>query len=210
MPKTYGSYLRFADWFESFPNARLIDDRIDAGKDQPLCRLPLVLRREDLNSIERIQDELDEPSLYAIILMQAGRASLAIAQGDQILVSKQIQKYMVRMSQGKAQLTYLNEKGKSRLGSRIRLRQSVQFFEEINQRLMLWSKDYDVKTIFLSCSPKLKGAWFQSPEPSPYAKKDQRWKRIPFMVHLPKEDELYRIHRLLCRATWSKEKSPES
>lgn len=206
MAKTYGSFLAFADWFESLDdNPRLIDDCVHAG--DRICRLPLILR--DRTSLESVQDEIDDPSLYAIILMQAGRASLAVAQGDQLIVSKQIQKYMVRMSQGKAQLTYLNQKGKSRLGSRIRLRQSQQFFAEINERLMGWSKEYELERLFLSCTPKLKGAWFQSPEPSPFSKKDPRWRRIPFMVHLPKEEELFRIHRLLCRATWMEEERTE-
>jgi hypothetical protein len=175
-----------------------LQQRSASGELLRRVQLPLILHHEGIDSLKSLEEECDEPSYSALILLQAGRASLAIVKGDVILVSKQIQKYMVRKSQGKAQLTYLNQKGKSRLGSRIRLRQTEAFFEEINEYLGAWARQYDVKTLFLSCTPRLKGAWFQSDPP--FDKDDARWRSVPFTVHPPKESEMQRIHWLLCRA----------
>jgi len=207
--KRYLNYAEFATWFEQqleansdlFVEQQSIHVKSEADI-QTSCRIPLILRDENLQTIERLEAQIDEPGCYGIVLMQAGRASLAVGRADEIICSKQIQKYMVRKSQGKSQLNYLNQKGKSRLGSRIRLRQSVEFFAEINQKLSDWNQAYHLQRLFLSCSPKLKGAWFGSSTANPFAKKDPRWRRVPFTVGLPNQQELLRIHYLLCRAAW--------
>jgi|GEM_PF-5727228 len=209
LKRKYMSYLHFVEWLENLKEknipSRVEDDHIisdDPGEGPTICRLPLILREQEFRNLDHIQEVVDEPLSYALILIQAGRASVAIAAADEIICSKQIQKYMVRKSQGKSQLTYLNEKGKSRLGSRIRLRQSDEFFDEINERLKNWSGLYEVSQIFLSCTPKLKGLWFQSSPSPPFAKSDHRWRRIPFMVRPPGQEEMFRIQKLLCRAEW--------
>ena len=195
----FTSYQEFVSWLLSVADRAVLEqDRVQA--DERTCRLPLILRQH--TSLSDVLDAVDDPPCYGLLLMQAGRASVAVAQADIILVSKQIQKYMVRQSQGKAQLTYLQEKGKSLLGSRIRLRQSQQFFEEIDERLRLWSQDYDLEQVFLSCTPKLKGAFFLAIADPVLSKDDPRWRRVPFMVRPPGQVEMQRIHRLLCRAEW--------
>jgi hypothetical protein len=189
------------EWFESVSSvARMEEDRLISG--DRICRLPLILRQAGWATIDALQDAIDDPAYYGIMLIQAGRASVAVAQADEIIVSKQIQKYMVRKTQGRAQLTYLQEKGKSRLGSRIRLRQSQLFFDEINERMQGWSQEYPLTQIFLSCTPKLKGAFFLAVEAPAISKDDPRWRRVPFMVRPPGQEEMQRIHRLLCRAEW--------
>jgi hypothetical protein len=189
------------EWFESVSSvARVEEDRLTSG--DRICRLPLILRQAGWATIDSLQDAIDDPAYYGIMLIQAGRASVAVAQADEIIVSKQIQKYMVRKTQGRAQLTYLQEKGKSRLGSRIRLRQSQLFFDEINERMQGWSQEYPLTQIFLSCTPKLKGAFFLAVEAPAISKDDPRWRRVPFMVRPPGQEEMQRIHRLLCRAEW--------
>jgi hypothetical protein len=195
----YLAYADFVEWFESLgPDARVEEDRLISGNRT--LRLPLILRRAGWSTLEELRDAIDDPACYGLMLIQAGRASVAVAQADEILESKQIQKYMVRKSQGRAQLTYLQEKGKSRLGSRIRLRQSQLFFEEIHERMRGWSQIHSLTQIFLSCTPKLKGAFFQAVAPPAIAKDDPRWRRVPFMVRPPGQEEMLRIHRLLCRA----------
>lgn len=198
--KRFLSYLACTEWLEEVADrAQLDGDTVTA--DGRSCRLPLVLRHE-AQTFEQLLDAIYQPPFHGLMLIQAGRASLAVAQADEILVSKQIQKYMVRKSQGKAQLTYLNEKGKSRLGSRIRLQQTQIFFDEINERMRAWSQEYPLESIFLSCTPKLKGAFFQSVAAPAIPKNDSRWRRVPFMVRPPGLEEMRRIHRLLCRAEW--------
>jgi hypothetical protein len=197
----YLSFADFVDWFESVAGSAQVEhDRIISG--DRVCRLPLILRRTGWTTLAELQDAIDDPACYGIMLIQAGRASVAVAQADDILVSKQIQKYMVRKTQGRAQLSYLQEKGKSRLGSRIRLRQSQLFFEEINERMQGWSQEYPLTQVFLSCTPKLKGAFFLAVDAPAFRKDDPRWRRVPFMVRPPGQEEMQRIHRLLCRAEW--------
>jgi hypothetical protein len=197
----YLSYAEFVEWFDTVADTARIDEDCLIYGDR-MCRLPLILRRAGWKNRKELQDAVDDPAYYGIMLIQAGRASVAVAQADEIIVSKQIQKYMVRKSQGRAQLTYLQDKGKSRLGSRIRLRQSQIFFEEINGRMQGWSQEYPMTQVFLSCTPKLKGAYFLAVDPPAIAKDDPRWRRVPFMVRPPGQEEMQRIHRLLCRAEW--------
>ncbi len=197
----YLSFADFVEWFESAgDDLRLEEDRLISGNK--VCRLPLILRRAGWRTLDELRVAIDDPAYFGIMLIQAGRASVAVAQADEIIVSKQIQKYMVRKTQGRAQLTYLQEKGKSRLGSRIRLRQSQLFFEEINERMQGWSQDYPLTQVFLSCTPKLKGAFFLAVDTPAIPKDDPRWRRVPFMVRPPGQEEMQRIHRLLCRAEW--------
>lgn len=197
----YLSYAEFVDWFDTVAVTASLDADCLIHGDR-MCRLPLILRRAGWKNRQELQDAVDDPAYYGIMLIQAGRASVAVAQADDIIVSKQIQKYMVRKTQGRAQLTYLQDKGKSRLGSRIRLRQSQIFFEEINERMQGWSQEFPLTQVFLSCTPKLKGAYFLAVDSPALAKDDPRWRRVPFMVRPPGQEEMQRIHRLLCRAEW--------
>ncbi|MFW7378849.1 MAG: hypothetical protein ACOH5I_08585 [Oligoflexus sp.] len=203
MIKNYLNYTNFLLWLEerSAPghSLRLEEDSLISDQAE-ICRLPLIHRDLDLQSFDELDELLDEPDFYGIFLIQAGRASLGLAQADRVLATKQIRKYMVRKTQGKSQLAYLHEKGKSRLGSRIRLRQTDQFFVEINQQWQEWQEEYAVKRIFLSCSPKLKGAWFAAKSSTALRNTVDSWVRIPFHVDAPSFDELQRIHTLLCRA----------
>ncbi|MBC7533195.1 MAG: hypothetical protein H7318_16620 [Oligoflexus sp.] len=208
--KTYHRYFQFLEWFEAqrhsdiplaVDSGNLLVDAESNSSASLVCRLPLILRQDKIHSITSLQEDIANPGHYALILIQAGRASIAVALEDEIIYSKQIQKYMVRATQGKSQLSYLNQKGKSRLGSRIRLRQSAEFFAEIDAKLKLLNQEYDLKQLFLSCSPKLKGFWYQASSTKVFDKKDPRWRRIPFMVRPPGQVEMFRIHKLLCRST---------
>ena len=133
--------------------------------------------------------------MQAIILIQAGHAALAVVDGTKVLKSKVIRKYMVRKTQGKSQLSHLESKGKSRLGSRIRLAQTKAFFEEINQCLEVYEKSYDLNSLYLSCSHKLKGVWMQSNPP--VSKSDNRWHKIPYHVGRPNLKEIKRVLDLI-------------
>ncbi len=210
--KTYHRYFEFLEWFDALLKSEIpmsvaegsirIDAEHAAGASGHLtCRLPLILRQEKIQTVKDIEAELADPSHYALILIQAGRASIAVALEDEIVYSKQIQKYMVRATQGKSQLSYLNQKGKSRLGSRIRLRQSAEFFQEIDAKLRQLNEEFDLTQLFLSCTPKLKGFWYQASSEKAFEKKDPRWRKVPFMVRPPGQLEMHRIHKLLCRST---------
>ena len=129
-----------------------------------------------------------KPSFF-MMLIQAGSAALGVYDGDTLIDHKTIRKYMTRKKQGKSQLKYLKTKGKSRAGSRIRLANSVDFFEEINQYLNN-NPLSEMKTIIYSCTPMLWGMLFQSKICPPFAKNDIRLKKLPLNIDVPNFDVL--------------------
>lgn len=159
---------------------------------------------EDFESYVRSL-ESDEPS-YVVILMRAGSASLGYYERGELRAHKVIRKYMVRMKQGKAQLTHMKTKGKSRAGSRIRLRESLEFFEEINEKLRVWFDGFgDPQLIFYSMPVTFKSLWFGSDITPPFNSDDKRLTHIPFHVHQPDHEELVRIARLLATSVLEEE-----
>ena len=153
--------------------------------------LPHIKEDHFLDQIQRLNKKPDD---FLILLIQAGYASLGYVREGKLVLHKGIQKYMVRKKRGKSQLTYLNQKGKSRMGSRIRLRESIEFFEEINQKLIDWSGELiKAKNLFYSCPIRLWPYLFKSKVKCPMQKNDIRWKKIPYDVHIPKLKELKRI-----------------
>jgi len=138
------------------------------------------------------------PPPYILYLVQAGAAALGCFEKGEVIEHKTLTKYMVRKKQGKSQLTYLRQKGKSRAGSRIRLKKSLEFFEEINNRLVKW-KEYINKAdfIFYSCPIRLTNEMFLSKTSLPFERKDKRLKKIPFHVKAPNHKELLHINYLI-------------
>ncbi|MDH4127300.1 MAG: hypothetical protein OEV44_01000 [Spirochaetota bacterium] len=131
---------------------------------------------------------------YIILLIQAGSSSIGYFKDGNLIHHKVIKKYMVRKKQGKAQITYLKRKGKSRLGSRIRLANTIDFFEEINEKLNEW-KPNSVNKILYSCPVRLWGLLFKSKVKTPFNKEDYRLIKIPLDVNIPNFDELIRVNR---------------
>lgn len=134
-----------------------------------------------------------------MILIRAGSASLGFFGPEQkLLAHKRIAAYMTRKKQGKAQLTYLKTKGKSRAGSRYRLRESREFFEEINRKLQQWHESpLKPEKIFYLCPVGLIHGWFSSKVPPPFQKKDPRMAKIPFHLSKPTHETLKKAFRLL-------------
>jgi hypothetical protein len=141
-------------------------------------------------SLDDYQREI--PDIF-ILLIQAGNAALGVYSEGKFCEHKVIRKYMVRKKQGKAQINYLKTKGKSRLGSRIRLAKSVEFFEEINERISQWSKVYFPETILYSCTPTLWGMLFRSKIKASFLKDDMRLKKIPLDIDIPDYREMNNV-----------------
>ncbi len=72
---------------------------------------------------------------FSLVLVRAGQAAVGYFHQGQLIDHKVIRAYMVRQKQGKSQFKYLKTKGKSRAGSRIRLAETLLFFNEINKKL---------------------------------------------------------------------------
>ncbi len=153
---------------------------------------PEIKEKEDLLSYFNRIPIKQEP--YLIILIRAGNSALAYFDYDAKLIHhKVIRKYMVRKKQGKAQITHLKTKGKSRLGSRIRLQQTIQFFEEINEKLNEW-EIIKTKNIFYACPVRLWGYVFKSKVKTPFQKDDNRLIKIPLTIRTPNSKELKKVN----------------
>ncbi len=164
----------------------------------PLPFLPI--ENETITVLDFISKEnIDDIPTYTILLMQAGAAALGFFEEGEVRLHKTIKKYMTRRKQGKAQINYLNTRGKSKAGSRVRLANTVRFFEEINEYLTDWEEYEPPEKLFISCTARLWGLLFQAKVPAPFAKDDPRIIRIPMDVHTPTHEELLRVNRFLLK-----------
>jgi len=166
--------------------------------DQFLANIKLPWILPPFPSIDGLLQFINENNIktlaYVIVLIQAGYSAVCRCSNSQILEHKLIRKYMVRKKQGKAQITFLHTKGKSRAGSRIRLAQTVEFFEEINQRVNSWIHNNKPDRLLISCPPRLWGLLFQSKIQPEFTKKDNRIFRIPLDIKIPDKEELLRVN----------------
>jgi hypothetical protein len=166
---------------------QIIYEFTDGGKIW--VRLPINLTINSHEPVEGFQ--------YIVILVESGLASVGYFEENQLLDHKVFRAYMVRKKQGKSQVKYLNTKGKSRAGSRVRLASTLQFFEEINTRLVQIFDTYRVDKICLSCSKTLIPYFYGGGTPPPFMKNDPRILKIPYHVPSSNYDQLLRIHQLL-------------
>ena len=93
---------------------------------------------------------------------------------------------MSRKKQGFSQIKYLNKKGKSRAGSRVRLASTLEFFEDINAKLTALLEEHTVERIALNITPGLIPYLHQSKVPCPFEKQDIRLYKIP--LHIPQSN----------------------
>lgn len=163
-----------------------------------ILRLPLSLSPASLPSASPTS-LLAAPARYIILLIQSGHCAVGLFEGSRNLDHKVIRAYMVRKKQGKSQIKHLKTKGKSRAGSRVRLAGTVEFFEEINERLQVYFNDFSIDRIAISCSKTLWPFLFNSKIETPFGKQDERLYRIPRHVHVPKYDEMIEVQKFLMR-----------
>jgi hypothetical protein len=104
---------------------------------------------------------------------------------------------MVRKKQGTSQVKYLKSKGKSRAGSRVRLGETIEFFENINERLQEYFQEHEIHRIAMSCSKILIPYLFNSKVSTPFDKKDKRIYRIPKHIHTPIYDVMMEVNKFL-------------
>lgn len=126
---------------------------------------------------------------------------MAYFEGGEMVHHKVIKKYMVR-GNGKSQVGYLQTRGKSKAGSRIRLANSVTFFEDINEKLREWDVVDQAVRILVSCPVALQSMWFQSRISPPFDKDDHRISKVPINVHRPDMEELKRVNLVMQRGLW--------
>jgi hypothetical protein len=131
---------------------------------------------------------------HLVVLMQAGAVSLGLFDGGEEVETKSFRRYVVRGS-GKAQPKHLEQKGKSRYGSRLRLQNATRLLEETNERLVAWHREYgEWETIFASCPVRLwPSLWEVEPRP-PFAR-EREVVRIPKDLPRPTTELLLRTYR---------------
>jgi hypothetical protein len=137
------------------------------------------------------------PGVFLVLLVQAGAAALGVWDQDDLVRHKVIKKYMVR-GHGKFQGTHLKTKGKSRYGSRLRLRNTLDFFVEINTKLTgWWAEEGPIERVFYSCPVRLWSDLRRAKVPPPFAPETPLVK-IPLDVRVPCFKELRHVgHELL-------------
>ena len=174
----------------------------DLSNEMMQLRLPIDIKVSESLSF----NELDEVN-YVILLIQSGSCALGYFEEDETIDHKVFKSYMVRKKQGKSQISYLNSKGKSRAGSRVRLANTISFFENINDRLQMYFDEYEIDRIAMSCSTTLVPYLFKSKEICPFKKKDERLFKIPKHIHTPNYEILMNTQKFLLKGEliWKKE-----
>ncbi len=154
--------------------------------------LPWNMTPDDKGALKEIDD-----FHLALVMIRAGIAVTGYFHNGVMLDHKVFRAYMVRQKQGKSQIKYLKTKGKSRAGSRLRLGESEQFFEEINERLQRYNADYPITTWGISCGMTLFPYFFASETAPPFLKNQDNLMNIPFHVQQPDFETLQVIHKKL-------------
>jgi hypothetical protein len=169
----------------------------EGGKVIFRMKLPLLLPQK--LSLSQLKETELQPHNFLLILMRAGNAAVAFFAFGRMLRHKVIRRYMVRKKQGKAQITHLKTKGKSRYGARLRLQQTRIFFEEINRTANRYFEAGDIRRVFIFM-PKNFGKFISSSAVKPLYLKNIKPEKIPFPVRTPNFHELQKISLLMQKA----------
>ena len=136
---------------------------------------------------------------YVLLMIRSGIASLGYFENGENLDHKVFRAYMVRKKQGKSQIKYLKTKGKSRAGSRVRLAETLEFFEEINTRMQDYFSVHRIDRIGISSATTLIPYLFGSKVPTPFEKNDPRIFKIPKHVQNPTYESLLETNSFLLK-----------
>ncbi|PWJ44058.1 hypothetical protein [Sediminitomix flava] len=136
---------------------------------------------------------------YVFILIQTESCSIGYYEGADLVSHKVYGTYGVRKKQGKSQIKYLKTRGKSKAGSRVRLGNTISFFEKINTRLQEHFKENQIDRIVFSCSKILLPYLFGSKVNCPFDKKDERIYKIPKHINHANHEEMIKLHKELQR-----------
>ncbi|MDQ7086569.1 MAG: hypothetical protein Q9Q13_01355 [Acidobacteriota bacterium] len=136
----------------------------------------------------------EAPPLQHVVLLQAGAAALGVFSAGETVVTKSLKKYVVR-GRGRAQPLYLRTRGKSRLGSRLRLRNARAMLVEINQRLAGWVNRFGVPgEVFYNAPVRLWSELFAAKVPPPVGDPGA-WIKIPLDLPVPTTKVLLATYR---------------
>lgn len=152
----------------------------DSGDPSGVIRLPLHFILDPQLNI------LSESAVVLYLSIESGNAALQVMEGELCAYHTTFSAYMTRKKQGMSQIKYLNKKGKSRAGSRVRLAKTLEFFESINNTLTSCFDKYEIDRIAINCSASLIPYLHNSKVSCPFEKKDERLYKIP--LHIPQSN----------------------
>ena len=168
-----------------------------AGEPVRQLHPPVVLPPPDPDPERYLSALPEQLGHQVIVLLQAGAASLGLWHGDELLAHKVFKRYVVR-GKGRAQPTHLATKGKSRYGSRLRLRNAQLLLSEVNERLQEWfDRGAPIEQVLYSCPVRLWTDLHRCRPAPPFAADAAR--PIPLDVAVPGFEELLRVRRRLQR-----------
>ena len=130
---------------------------------------------------------------YCLTLVRAGQAAVGYFHQGILLDHKVFRGYLVRQKQGKSQFKYLKTKGKSRSGSRIRLEETLLFFNEINERLQVYAKQYPLNFWGLGCAKTLWPLLFDGEITAPFTSKSSELIELPYPFSKGSYEELQEL-----------------
>lgn len=134
---------------------------------------------------------------FSLVLVRAGQAVVGYFHQGQLIDHKVMRAYMVRQKQGKSQFKYLKTKGKSRSGSRIRLAETLLFFNEINERLRSYDTQYPMDFWGLSIGKTLWPLLFDAEIAPPFTAKTPQLIELPYHIAQGSFEELQEIGKRL-------------
>ncbi|MCA8968851.1 MAG: hypothetical protein KDC95_03680 [Planctomycetes bacterium] len=135
--------------------------------------------------------------LQLIVLVRAGAFAFGLWHDDDLWTHKAQKRYVVR-GNGRAQPSHLARKGKSRYGSRLRLRNAAAQHEDLASRLAAIDAEHGrPRGLWLSCPTRLASDLHAAAGGLPWPR--AAWQRIPHHVHEPDFAEVLRVRALLVR-----------
>jgi hypothetical protein len=143
--------------------------------------------------LARYIESLEAPTgKVFVLLLQAGACAMGFWRDAVLAHHKVIKKYVVR-GQGRAQPAYLKTRGKSRYGSRLRLRNAENLLSEASAKMAeWWEEEGPAERVFASCPVRLWPELFAGDPPPPFPQRGFHT-RIPLAVRVPSFAELQRV-----------------
>ena len=167
-----------------------------SGENCIKIRLPLNINFDDQKNVIQEQEFLN----YVLIMIRSGIGTVGFFENFVNERHKVFRAYMVRKKRGKSQIKHLKTKGKSRAGSRVRLQETLDFFDQINERLQEHFKEFRIDRIGISCSETLIPYFYGGKSETPFDKQDPRIFKIPKHIQHPTYEALLEVNSFLLKA----------
>jgi hypothetical protein len=130
-----------------------------------------------------------------VLLMQAGAHAYGLWEDDELVLHRAEKRYVIR-GNGKAQPTWLETRGKSRYGSRLRLQNAKAIVDHTIADLVGWTEERGAfDAVFFSCPVRAWADFRAHRPPPPFGA--ARLARIPLDVDVPTHAELLRVRQWL-------------